>query len=160
MNSDGCFEGDKHRYLLWRRWDNTKPSVSWCCLNPSTASGHGVEDPSSIKMREFSKLFGFGGYNLVNLGSLRATDPKDFFAAPESERWNANTNIYIENAIRKTSKIILAWGANGHKIPDRCTEVYKLIKSTGATMYHLGFTKDGHPKHPLMLPYSTKLEKW
>jgi hypothetical protein len=27
-------------------------------------------------------------------------------------------------------------------------------------LFHLGKTKDGHPRHPLYVPYSQKPERW
>jgi len=33
-------------------------------------------------------------------------------------------------------------------------------RSVGRVPHVLGLTKDGHPRHPLRLPYSSPIEQW
>lgn len=38
--------------------------------------------------------------------------------------------------------------------------VANLLRTEGLALYHLGLSKDGHPKHPLYLPYEAELQLW
>lgn len=100
----------------------------------------------------------------VNLLSVRATKPHWMLAAPaanlpENDRW-------IEQAARLARTVIVAWGGphGGKKlqgmIEARAREVLALLDRVGASPLCLGRTKDGHPRHPLMLAYATPLEPW
>ena len=67
-------ECGRYRYSLWRVWDAGLPSLAWCLLNPSTADAE-REDATTRRLRGFCRAWGYGGYLLVNLFALRATDP-------------------------------------------------------------------------------------
>ena len=68
---------------------------------------------------------------------------------------------------KKTSwaqQVIFAWGPTA-KLPKRLRDHWRDVDALARKM-HLepmsigGPAKDGHPCHPLMLPYSRKLQPW
>src|SRR5256885_1217 len=70
------------RYLLWRRWDASRPAANFLMLNPSTADEFQL-DPSCTRARLYAERWGFGALIVTNLFAWRATDPRDMKAARE-----------------------------------------------------------------------------
>ena len=60
-----------YRYLLWREWNAKLPRLLWILLNPSTADER-VDDPTLRRVLGFSRSYGFGGLEVVNLFALRS----------------------------------------------------------------------------------------
>src|SRR3989441_9105308 len=60
------------RYLLWRRWDEKRPSANFLMLNPSTADETQL-DPSCTRARDYAARLGFGGLFVTNIFARRAT---------------------------------------------------------------------------------------
>lgn len=138
----------KYRYVLRRslgsvlRW--YKPML-FIMLNPSTADAT-QDDPTIRRCMDFAKREGMTHLNVVNLFALRATDPAELKKAadpigPENDR-------YIEEEVRRHSigAVIAAWGAHPFAA-ERAAEVLKKYP----TLYCLGKTKSGAPRHPLYL---------
>src|SRR2546425_2290694 len=68
------------RYLLWRRWDEKRPSANFLMLNPSTADETQL-DPSCTRGRGYAPRWGFGGLFGAKIFSSRATGPEGMEAA-------------------------------------------------------------------------------
>ena len=66
----------KYRYMLMRIWDLDLPKVCFVGLNPSTADAK-EDDPTIRQLIEFAKSWNYGGFVIVNLFAMRATNPKD-----------------------------------------------------------------------------------
>src|SRR6476620_6702018 len=66
----------KYRLALTREWDNTKPSVMFLLLSPSTADAD-IDDPTIRRCMAFAKTWGYGGICVGNLFPFRATDPQE-----------------------------------------------------------------------------------
>ena len=64
----------KYRYVLTRIWDETKPTVVFIGLNPSTADEE-VDDKTIRKCIGYAKRWGYGKLIMVNLFAFRSTDP-------------------------------------------------------------------------------------
>lgn len=140
-----------YRYELVRTWDVQLPPVVFCMLNPSTADGE-QDDPTIRRCVGFAKQWGYGGLVVVNLFAFRATEPRDLFKAADPVGPD-NDAIILGHARVRT--VVCAWGASVASSPrpalkDRAFIVRQNLDEIGAT-YHLGLTKDGHPKHPLYL---------
>lgn len=143
-----------YRYTLERVWDESKPLVVFVLLNPSTADAE-KDDNTLRRGIGFAKAWGYGGVVFVNLFAFRSTDPKnlsynDGIVGPDNDR-------HILEQVAHADRVVLAWGANGGHL-GRDQEVLKLLEDF--PLWHLGLTKDGHPKHPLRLAKTTQLQRW
>jgi len=139
LSDDGMY-----RYLLWRRWDKTKPRACFIMLNPSTADAE-VDDPTIRRCIGFARAWGLGGIRVVNLYPFRATKPADLWRADVPE---GHGNLgYIERAIDTGGIAVAAWGAHGKENRG----VRNLFYELGVPLYALKITKDGQPGHPLYI---------
>lgn len=152
---DATFSLDgNHRYTLRRTWDETKGTVLFVMLNPSTADEHTL-DPTCTRCRVYAEEWGYGELLVGNIFSYRATDPDDL---KEARRPNGTLNdVYLRQMAQDAHLIVCAWGVEGdHR--GRGREVAELLDAEGHTLHHLGLTQDGHPRHPLYLPGGRKPE--
>ncbi len=145
-----------YRYRLSRTWDPAGPTTLFVMLNPSTAD-ETRNDPTVGRCETRARRAGHGGFTVCNLFAYRATRPADLFRA-EDPTGPANDAILAEEA-RKADLTLCAWGIHGAR-RGRGTAVTRLLAATGARLFHLGLTRDGHPRHPLYLSYSTLPEPW
>ena len=72
---DRCFS---YRYRLSRVWDTARPRAVWVMLNPSTATEAEI-DPTVRRILTFSRDWGCGSAEVVNLFALRATNSDDLY---------------------------------------------------------------------------------
>lgn len=118
----------------------------WIGLNPSTADDT-LDDPTIRRCMGFTKRWGYLTMCMTNLFAYRATLPKDMKCQPypigqDNDQWLAAT-------ARDAALIIACWGTHGQHMA-RDAEVWKLLDGIKC----LRLTKDGHPEHPLYLPYT------
>ncbi len=146
---------ERYRYMLERSW-SAGSRVTWVMLNPSTADG--THDDATIrKCVGFSKRWGHGGMRVVNIFAFRSTDPKAMFDAEDPVGFE--NDWYIDRVVAMGGQVVLAWGAHGPvKRVDRVCSV--ISNAGGKSPQCLGLTKNGNPRHPLMLPYSTPLREF
>ncbi len=143
--SDAFFSKDrKHRYALWRVWNNKLPKVLFIGLNPSTAD-EVKDDPTIRRCINYAKDWGYGGYIMGNIFAYRSTDPKNLKIT--NDPIGIDNNSWLIKLHSEASLTIGAWGNHG-KYLDRGEEVSNLIDN----LYCLRITKEGHPSHPLYLP--------
>lgn len=150
LSEDGVY-----RYKLLRRWGRG-PTIYWIMLNPSTADAS-LDDPTIRRCRGYSELWGYGGMEVFNLFAFRATHPVELLVA--SDPVGPMNDHYLAQIPVKDSRIIVAWGNYGHLFPDRVNRVWWVLGGFGE-IECLGFTKNGQPRHPLMLSYSVKPQSW
>lgn len=151
----------RYRYQLHDSWDDALPVLPWILCNPSVAGavdaqGQPRSDPTARKGRGFSQRLGYGAMVFANLFAYVSTDPKGLKAAgypvgPENDRH------ILEACARGDGGVVLAWGALGRGLA-RAREVEQLVRDAGYQLLCLGHTRDGLPRHPLMLGYATTLE--
>lgn len=144
----------RFRYRLTRGWADG-PTVTWVMLNPSTADAH-VDDPTIRKCVGFSQRWGYGSLTVVNLFALRSTDPSALRTAPDP--FGPDNVRYVDEALLSADLSVVAWGGGISHAKGRGTTRGRAIRSWPGTMM-LGTTKAGEPRHPLMLAYSTPLER-
>lgn len=144
----------RYRYLLSRPRAIVEPCVLWIMLNPSTADA--THDDATIrKCLGFARRWGFGAsIRVVNLYAWRATDPRDLKAAERRGEdvvgHENDSHIKFNVGCGMTSRIVLAWGANGRG--PRAAVVRDLVRQHArAPVVMLGDA----PRHPLMLAYDT-----
>lgn len=135
------------RPVLTRIWDDTKPMLPVCMLNPSRGDAQ-IDDPTILQLIHFAKLWGYGGLLIVNLYDYRASKPQEMFAAPvkisaDGERWAMNAIIYARD---NGGKLLAAWGNHGQAQANFYMEA---ARCNGVDLICLGTTQSGAPKHPM-----------
>lgn len=142
----------RYRYRLWRVWNYKKPGLCWILLNPSTADAQS-DDPTIRRCINFAASWGYGGIHVVNLFALRATDPREI-SKVEEPVGPGNDEVILSYAYWP---IIAGWGSHGSLL-DRDHKVIDML--SGSNIQCLGFTKDGHPRHPLYIAKDKQLQKY
>ena len=154
--SEAVYSPDsRYRYALTRNWAAGE-RVLFVMLNPSTAT-EVQNDPTVERCERRARALGFGGFAVANIFAFRATDPRVMRAEPDPVG-PANDAILLDLAA-KADRIICAWGSHGAHL-DRGTTVRTLLRTTGRTLFHLGLTVAGQPKHPLYIGYDQQPRLW
>ncbi len=149
------------RYTLHRQWGDG-PVVVFLMFNPSTAD-EAADDATIRKCRGFATRWGYKRMTIVNLFAIRGTDPKTPSRAVDPVGPDNDAHIYAQAA--RALKIVCAWGCGSHmkgNLAGRPAAVLAMLKREfpGLAVECLGYSKDGSPRHPLMLAYETKLEQF
>lgn len=137
-----------YRYRLWRIWNPCVAPLVFCMLNPSTADAE-VDDPTVSRCKERARRLGYGGLEVVNLFALRSTDPKALYRHADPVGPENDAAIL---AAAERGNLICAWGNHG-KLRGRASAVLAMLRAAGLPALALRVSKDGHPSHPLYLPY-------
>lgn len=154
-------ECGKFRYRLSRHWAPGRV-LTFVMLNPSTADA-AQDDPTIRKCAGFATRLGYAGIEVVNLFAYRATKPRDLYLADPlltsaiGPRNDATLRQIARQAAHQGIPIACAWGAHARDLR-RVEDVVRDLRAEGAQLAALALTADGIPRHPLMLPYSSKLE--
>jgi len=135
--------------------------VTFIMLNPSTADAD-LDDPTIRRCMGFASDWGCSKLHVVNIFPLRATDPKELIRHQNPHGENANfrrtrNDVYIRNAISRSSFVICAWGANP-LAKDRFND--HTCNELTAPLNCLALSKDGSPRHPLYLKKDLQPFKW
>lgn len=145
-----------YRYWLLRQWDEGLPVLCVIGVNPSTAD-ETKDDPTIRKDIGFAKRLGYGSLLKLNVGAFRSTDPKVWRKAADKIGPENSADHLLAYARRfNAATVIAAWGRNGSFAPAECAAIGRVFES----LWCWGRNSDGTPAHPLMLPYSSKLEKF
>jgi hypothetical protein len=149
-----------YRYKLVRDLETTGKHVTVVMVNPSTADAE-VDDATIRKLLGFAAVNGWGKITVVNKFAFRATDIKALRTAHDPE--GPYNSGYVRHAIIQSDIAVVAWGPLS-KLPRHLRHYHQIITSAARDykrqLYCLGVAQDGHPKHPLMLPYSSPLIEW
>ena len=147
---------ERYRYALTRTWDERSRRVMFVMLNPSTATEL-QNDPTVERCERRARALGFGAFRVTNIFAWRATDPRHMKAAPDPV--GPENDKAILDGCEWADHIICAWGTHGAYL-GRGENVRALLADTRQELYHLGLTKDGHPKHPLYIAYKQEPICW
>jgi hypothetical protein len=148
MIAGAIFSSDRrYRYRLWRRWDDLRPIVAFCMLNPSTADEK-HDDPTIRRCIGFARDWGYGGVDIVNLFAFRATDPRALRHAADPV--GCHNDRHLARAARRATLVVIAWGARADV--RRARRAMRVLSGQRRSLAHLGFTKSRQPRHPLYLP--------
>jgi hypothetical protein len=146
----------KYRWDLGRVWKPErldKKSILFICLNPSTADGND-DDATIRRLVGFSDLWGYGALVVCNLFAWRSTDPRGLYSSPGPV--GRENYDYIVKHAAQAGLIVCAWGAHPWTgVHGR--HVLWMLQGRGYKTFCFGRTKEGFPKHPVRLPYNTKL---
>ncbi len=150
-----------YRYALWRTWNHAPeaardhaPRVGFVMLNPNQADAVS-DDPTIRRCIGFAKCWGFGGLEVVNLFAYRSKTPQLLKQA--AEPIGEDNDRYLLTLPNRVDLIILAWG-NWGGLWKRDRAVLPFFQT--ATVYSLGVTKLGHPRHPLYLRRTVERVAW
>ena len=151
MNRDGAVIVGDYRYLLWREWDSSNKTVTFIMLNPSRADAE-INDPTITRCINFSKSWGYGRLEVVNLFAYRT--PKPSLLKQAVKPIGRDNDRHIIESVERSNRVILAWGNHGTW---RKQDLYtlELLKNFNH-LYSLGVTKKGCPRHPLYLRSTIK----
>lgn len=171
----------KYRYKLWREWRGTHDPKHWCwfgvkdgcgdeigeplsvlfvMLNPSTADGE-TDDATIRKCVGFAKLWNYERMEVVNLFAYRTTSPRDLFAAKADgvDIIGRENQECVQEMVADAGMIVCAWGGNGEGHEYHINEVLGWLEYyQNQPQFCLGLTQEGFPRHPLYVPYTTKLQ--
>ena len=101
----------RYRYLLRRSWDFDRMRALFVMLNPSTADEK-ILDPTVAKCAKYSYGWGYADLVVVNLFSLRATNPRELKTAmrPEGDPENM---FHILHQAEMADVVVVAYGNHG-----------------------------------------------
>ncbi|HIK19219.1 MAG TPA: DUF1643 domain-containing protein [Leptolyngbyaceae cyanobacterium M33_DOE_097] len=139
-----------YRYTLWRKWDETQPSVGFIMLNPSRADAE-LDDPTIRRCVSLAKQWGYGAIAVGNLFAYCTAFPQELKKAKKPI--GKENDRYLVELCQQVNTLILAWG-NAGSLMARDRAVLKIVQPY-TTAFCLGKTKVGHPRHPLYLPKTT-----
>jgi hypothetical protein len=148
----------RYRYVLTRQVGPGQRSATFILLNPSTADASN-DDPTIRRCIGFARQWGCGRLVVQNLFAFRATDPADLKRAAEPV--GTENRAWFERVLedRGDGPVVCGWGVHGeHMGQDQI--VLGWLEVLGVQPLALGVTKDGHPRHPLYVPYSAELEAY
>lgn len=146
---------EAYRYRLTRRWSDGE-MLNFIMLNPSVADEM-RNDPTVERCERRARQLGFGAFVVTNIFAWRDTDP--FAMRRAKAPVGPENNTVLVEATRDSSQIIAAWGTHG-KHRERGSEVADMLRSEGVLLHHLGLSKEGHPRHPLYVPYAQRPMLW
>lgn len=153
-----------NRFWLLRDWSsegaNTRELV-FVMLNPSIADAK-VDDPTVRKCVGFAQRLGYGRMYVVNLFSLRATDPS---ALRDGQGHGPKNMVEVYARLEVADAVVFAWGASIMQAPEAArvralSSLAEHVRKLKVEPLCLGVAKAGHPRHPLMVPYVTMPEVW
>ncbi len=136
----------KWRYTLERWWGQGR-YVNFLCLNPSTADEE-HNDPTVTRCCHYAKRWGYEGCVVTNIFGLRSTDPHALLLEPDPV--GIDNDEHILRVARGADLVIAAWGVWG-KIGARGRSLATHLTHAGVSLFCLGITKEGYPRHPLYL---------
>lgn len=142
----------RYRYRLWRIWDDSAPRILFIMLNPSTADELD-NDPTVERCERRAAAWGFGSVEVVNIFAYRATSPEEM--KKQTDPVGKDNDFHILQAVQDADMIVCAWGVHG-KYLQRTDQVIDMLGTRSYTLYCLGVTSDGAPRHPLYVGYDVK----
>jgi hypothetical protein len=150
----------KQRYALWRKFGWGTKTVTFICMNPSTADAE-TDDHTVHRMIGFAKKWGYDHLNVVNVlpyvTSEAATAKRMALTVLLGDTDQGNQEIAVWVAMDKAETVVLAWGAALPLEMQRQFLEAMCVKLDGKKLWCLGMTKHGRPRHPLMVRKDAKL---
>ena len=136
-----------YRYTLWREWDESKGTIAFIGLNPSTAD-ESKNDPTVRLCINHAKSWGYGKMYMLNIFAFRATDPTVMKAAVDPVGPD-NIDMILET-VDKSDMVLGCWGAHGSHL-EQGKKIFEVLDSKCISIHCFGVTKGGHPRHPLYM---------
>ena len=163
-SKNGAVLDDVYQYRLWRNVSDRPGRVLWLMLNPGTADAS-EDDPTIRRCIGFTKDWGYGCLEVVNLFAYRATNPKELGVSCDVV--GPRNDSYIFSSSHEADLVVAAWGgtsglpkAVSDLVSARAKEVRWSLFAGDVELMALAFTPDGNPRHPLCLKGDLKPEVW
>lgn len=137
----------RHRYWLTRIWDRARPVLVVCMFNPSTADGQ-RDDQTILRLFHFGKAWGYGGILVINLYTLRTSDPHNVRGHESVARGDAHYvawNHALDIARAQKTPVLVAWG----NLPTRDAVDEFMRYAFRVPLICLGRTREGGAIHPM-----------
>lgn len=147
---------EAYRYSLTRVWEKAGRRALFIMLNPSTATEM-QNDPTVERCERRARALHFGAFRVLNIFAYRATDPRDMRRADDPV--GPGNDAAIAQGLSWADQVICAWGTHGEHL-NRGPHVEAMLRKAGGSLYHLGLSKAGHPKHPLYIGYQVQPVEW
>jgi len=148
-----------YRYHLCRAFplQGEGPIFAFFGINPSTADAD-TDDATVRKWNGFVSRWGGSEYIVGNCFAARSTDVKGLSSMDDPI--GPRNDTFIKVICEQADILVPCWGSR-NKIPERLRsridDVLSILKESNKPIKTFGLTKDGDPKHPLMLSYETQL---
>jgi len=104
-----------------------------------------------------ARALGYGGFCAANIFAWRETDPAALKQAKAPIGAQNDTQILAQ--CDWADDILCGWGAHGDHM-QRGLAVAERLQPWSGSLFALGVTKAGHPRHPLYIAYQTQPQKW
>lgn len=147
----------QYRYRLEREVGMVGPVYAFFGINPSTADAS-LDDATVRKWIGFTKLWGGSRFIVGNVFAYRSKDVKLLAGIPDP--FGPDIGDHVSDILAEADILVPCWGDTG-KVPPKLQFAFDVLmdalNSSGKPVRHLGLTKGGDPRHPLMLGYSTPL---
>jgi len=140
-------EDRKHRFALWRIWDNTRPLIMFIGLNPSKANEKD-SDRTVTRVRNLAIKWGYGGFYMMNLFSYVSTNPEELVICTD----NTENDSWLHQVREKCKEVVFVWG-NFSIAKKRAKQVESMFEDAKALLLN----KNGSPRHPLYVPGNIEL---
>ena len=147
---------ERYRYSLTRTWDPEGRRLLFVMLNPSKAT-EVQNDPTIERCERRARALGFGAFCATNIFAWRETEPRLMKQAKDPV--GPDNDAALRDGADWADMVLGAWGAHGDHL-DQGRKTESLLLNIGAPLYHLGLTKQGHPRHPLYISYATQPMAW
>lgn len=129
-------------------------------VNPSTADAT-VNDHTIVKDIGFGRVNGWRHLIKGNVFAYRATDVTRL--AHAADPIGPENDYHLARIIEDADVLVPCWGRID-KVPSVLrgdfADVLDMLRASGKPVMIFGLTSGGYPKHPLMLPYSTQLQRY
>lgn len=146
----------RYRYTLTRTWDDEGRSLLWVMLNPSTADAD-ADDPTVRRCVAFSQRWGYGSLTICNLFAWRATRPAELRRA-DVEPIGPDNVATLDRELAAHARAVVAWGAWSGAVKPPPIQAMAALHNT--TLWCLGTTAQGRPRHPLYVRGDTPTSSW
>ena len=170
INSNAAFsECGLYRWSLTRKISYKQNKLLFIGLNPSIA-GKQLNDPTTNRIINFSKEWGYGRLLMINLFARITKDPVQLKNYPNPVGDKNDIEIFLRMqcwANDRSWHLWLGWGSKG-KFMNRNQEVISLIRKFYIETFQrfknvdgplvVGLTKQGDPIHPLYVSSREKLK--
>ena len=154
----GC---GRFRFSLTYGWAPLPPLIV-IGQNPSRASRRRT-DPTVIRCARRAHRAGLGGLIMQNLFPFIATDPADLWAAGPFLAEEEGQRLDILATVRRNTDAPVLFAPGGDPHPRhraRAALIEAMVRGLGATLFCLGTTAAGLPRHPSRLGYDVPMVPW